>query len=84
MAHPIIEQIKKDEKQDAFAMSENVVIVVGTFKGKQRVDVRKWWFSKKEETWNRSKNGLNLDVDEWNDFVAMVQEADEWVQKQLK
>jgi hypothetical protein len=55
--------------KDKFEISEGMFASVSTWRGKKRVDIRKWYENKDGEL-SPGKNGLNIDVDTWNDFVA--------------
>ena len=63
-----------------FTILENVLAEVSEYQGKTRIDLRKWYQDSKTELFARSKKGLNLELADWNDFVAKIEEVDEFVQ----
>ena len=73
---------KQEEAKGAkvFVILENVLAEVSEYQGKTRIDLRKWYQDSKTELFARSKNGLNLELADWNDFVARIEEVDEFVQ----
>lgn len=68
--------------ENKFCISEDIFVEVGEFKGKQRIDIRKWYFKSNGES-GRSSNGLNIDVDTWNDLVAKFDEIKTFVEAEL-
>lgn len=72
-----------DQEKDPnmFAVTENVICQVSLYKEKKRVDIRKWWYNKDIGKFLRSKNGLNIELDDWNDFVARISDLDLFVQE---
>jgi hypothetical protein len=67
---------------EKLCISEDIFAEVSMFQGKPRVDLRKW-YTNKEGTLGRGKNGLNVDADTWNDIVAKWDEIKAYVEKAL-
>ncbi len=67
-----------------FEIVENMNAEVSMFMGKPRIDIRKWFMDKKREEYRRGKNGLNLSVEEWENFVAKFDELKEFVNSELE
>jgi Transcriptional Coactivator p15 (PC4) len=68
---------------EKFCISEDVFANVSQFRGKPRIDLRKWYETKEGEL-APGKNGLNVDVETWNDIVSKWEEIKEFVEKELK
>ena len=68
---------------DKLAITEDVFVEVSEFRGAPRVDFRKWYETKEGEM-ARGKNGLNIDVDTWNDFVSKWDEIKLFVESELR
>lgn len=81
MGHAIVEQEKK-AGVSLFGVTETICVQVSEFKGKMRVDIRKWWQNKEDNKFYRSPKGLNITTDEWDDFVAQIGEIDSFVREQ--
>ncbi len=60
---------------------EKIVVTLMNPKGKQRIDIRAYSFSDQREpdNWLPSKKGINLTVDEWTEFKALVDKVDQAV-----
>ena len=67
---------------DKLAITEDVFVEVSEFRGTPRVDFRKWYQAKDGEM-ARGKNGLNIDVATWNDFVSKWDEIKIYVEHEL-
>jgi len=67
---------------DKLAITEDVFVEVSEFRGAPRIDIRKWFDNKGEMA--RGKNGLNISVDTWNDFVSKWDEIKEYVEQELE
>lgn len=65
-----------------FPVTENLLVQVSEFKGKKRVDIRKWFKGENTEEFFRSKKGLNITTEEWDDFAAQVGDIDKFVREQ--
>ena len=79
--NPVIEQEKKNGN-DVLLITENIYAEVSKFQGKPYCSIRKWY--EKEGKFFRSKNGLNVEPDDWNDIVARIEEIDKFIQEELK
>ena len=69
-------------KRGAF---EKIVATLMNPKGKQRIDVRVYSLSDKgePENWLASQKGINLTLDEWPEFKALVDRVDKAISKEL-
>lgn len=61
----------------------DIKIEVSEFKGKMRVDIRKWYQEKDSGEWKRSPKGLNITIDEWNLFKAQFKDIESYIKEQL-
>lgn len=61
-------------------ITEGIFVEVSEFRGKKRVDIRRWYQNKLGEM-NRTTKGLNVEMSEWNDIVARFDEIKEFVEK---
>lgn len=68
---------------DKFCISEDVFVSVSEFRGKPRVDIRKWYETKEGEL-APGKNGLNIDAETWEDLSAKWEEIQKYVEEHLK
>jgi hypothetical protein len=68
----IIGEIKKNS-------AEKIVVSIGKFKGKQRIDIRTYFLSETEEEdpWKPTKKGINLDSEQWNELKKLIEIIDE-------
>lgn len=66
---PASQEKRRKPETSIIAVTDKITAELSEFKGKQRVDIRKWWKTEEGE-WARSRNGLNMTLDEWNMFVA--------------
>lgn len=73
--------MKEKKVADKLAITEDIFVEVSEFRGVSRIDIRKWYDNKGEMA--RGKNGFNIDVDTWNDFVSKWDEIKEYVKKEL-
>lgn len=67
-----------------YAVGSNIGVQISEFKGKKRIDIRKWWKNQETNKWLRSKNGLNILLDEWDYFVSNIKEIDAFVRKNIE
>jgi hypothetical protein len=67
--------------KDKFEISEGMLATVSTWRGKKRVDIRKWY--QKDGEFAPGKNGLNMTAEEWSDFCAKFEEIKSFVDTQL-
>ncbi len=61
----------------------DIKIEVSEFKGKMRVDIRKWYQEKDSGEWKRSPKGLNITIDEWNLFKDQFKDVESYIKEQL-
>jgi len=78
--NPVIEQEKKNG-HDVLLITENVYAEVSEFKGKIYCSIRKWF--EKDKKFYRSRNGINVEPEDWNDIVAKIEEIDKFIQEEL-
>ncbi len=79
--NPIVEQEEKKGNK-LFPITENICAEVSKFKGKTYVGIRKWY--EKDGVFYRSKNGLNVELDDWNDTIAGIEDINTFIQGELK
>jgi hypothetical protein len=77
MNHAIVAQ-EKANGVDLFGATENICVQVSEFNGKKGVDIRKW-FKGKDEKFYRTQKGIWFPLDDWDDFVAQIDEINEFV-----
>ena len=80
--NPIVAQEEKKGNK-LFPLMESVYLQVAEYRGEKRIDIRKWYFNKKKNEYGRSKNGLNLTVEEWGDFLAVIDDMDSFIQENI-
>lgn len=80
MANAIVEQEAKNGVK-VFGITENLIAQVSMWNNKKRVDIRRW-FQGEDGNFYRSKKGLNITTDEWDDMVAQIDELDQFVREQ--
>ncbi len=61
----------------------DIKVEVSEFKGKMRVDIRKWYQEKDSGEWKRSPKGLNITIDEWNLFKDQFKDIESYIKEQL-
>lgn len=61
--------------------TKDIQVEVSEFRGKKRVDIRRWYQDKETGEYKRTSKGLNMSLDEfealceqWNDVMEYVQE----------
>ena len=79
--NPIVEQEKKREN-NLLPITENICAEVSEFRGTPYCSIRKWY--EKDGAFYRSKNGLNVEPDDWNDIMASMEDIDLFFQEELK
>lgn len=79
--NPIVEQEEKKGNK-LFPITENICVEVSEFKGKTYASIRKWY--EKDGNFYRSGNGLNVELDDWNDIIASIEEIDSFIQRSIK
>ena len=78
--NPIVEQEEKKGNR-LFSVTENICAGVSEYKGKLYVSIRKWY--EKDGSFFRSKNGLNVEPDDWNDIMACIDKIDNFFQREF-
>lgn len=63
-----------------FEITEGVFCTVSEFRGKMRVDIRKWYQNKDGE-WKGTPKGINLTLEQWDDFVASFEDIQNFVKE---
>lgn len=61
---------------------EGVFCEVSEFKGVKRIDIRKWYQDDNNE-WQRTRKGISLEKAGWDDFVANINDVDEFVKNEM-
>jgi hypothetical protein len=71
MEDKIIGEIKKNR-------GEKIVFSLGEFKGKKRIDIRTYFLGEEEDsdTWKPTKKGINISLDQWQEFKELLKEVD--------
>ncbi|MHA1302158.1 MAG: transcriptional coactivator p15/PC4 family protein [Candidatus Heimdallarchaeaceae archaeon] len=77
----IVEQAAQ-EGIKLFGVTENICCEVSTYQGKTKVDLRKW-FQAENKMFFRTKMGIKMTKDEWDDFIVQIGEIDKFVQEQF-
>lgn len=65
-----------------FPITENIFLEISEFRGQKRVDIRKWFMIASGE-WKRTNKGINLSIEEWNNFAAQVSDMKEFVEAHI-
>ena len=60
-----------------FEITEGIHCEVSKFKGKTRVDIRKWFLN--DEELIRTRKGINLSLEEWDEFLKNLAELKEFI-----
>ena len=56
---------------------EKIVVSIGEFKGRQRIDFRIYYKPKvTEDKWTPTKKGINLSAEMWKELKALIPEID--------
>ena len=79
--NPIIEQEKK-KGNNLLPITENICAEVSTYKRKPYCSIRKWY--KKDGVFYRSKNGLNIELEDWDDLYISMEIINEFFQEEFK
>ena len=77
----IVAQASK-EGVKLYGVTENICCEVSTYQGRTKIDLRKW-FQADNKLFFRTKMGIKMTKDEWNDFIVQVDDIDQFVQAQL-
>ena len=68
-----------EERMEIF---EDLFLEVTEFKGKRRVDLRKYYHNKEGEALP-TKKGISFTVEEWEDFAAQLDDIQKFVKERL-
>ena len=67
-----------------YGVTETICCEVSTYQGKTKIDLRKWFQAGGcENLFFRTKMGIKMSKDEWNDLVCQIDEIDQFVQEEL-
>lgn len=79
-----IEQQEKIHHPDLpfVGVTKDICIQISEWKGIKKIDLRRWWRAP-NDTWARSKNGLNVTLEEWNELIEKIGIMDKFVQDHL-
>jgi len=80
MMNKIVEQ-EAPKGAVLMGVTEDMCVQVEKYRGKVRVDVRKWYQNGSSE-FARGRNGLNVEISEWDQLMAKIVEINEFVQAQ--
>lgn len=69
---------------DRFRITEDIYAEVSEFRGKKRVDIRRWYFDKEANELKRTRKGINLSIEEWDDFSSNFVDLSNFVEKKLE
>ena len=64
-------------------MVEKIMVAVSEFKGKLRVDLRTHFLPDENDpdTWKPTKKGINMDLDQWEEFKALIDKVDKAIEE---
>jgi len=67
-------------------MAEKIVLSLGEFKGKLRVDIRTHFLPDTDdpESWKPTKKGINMDLEQWSNFKELVDKVDKAIEEKEK
>jgi len=77
-----IERQEKEKGNTLLSITENICAEVSTFKEKTYCSIRKWY--EKDGKFFRSKNGLNVEPEDWDDIISDIENIDAFIQRELK
>jgi hypothetical protein len=66
-----------------FEISENKFAEVTTYRGKDKLDIREWYTDRNTQELKRTRKGVQLTAEEWDDFKARWEEFKEYVDEQF-
>lgn len=69
--------------ENLLEVTDGIFVEVSEFREEKRIDVRRW-YQNKDGGFYRTRKGLNVTLDEWNDLVAKIEEVDKYVQEKVK
>lgn len=79
--NPIVKQ-EKEKGNKLLPITENICAEVSEFKGKTYCSIRKWY--EKDGKFFRSKNGINVELEDWNDIISDIENIDAFIQGEIK
>lgn len=81
MGNPVVEQ-EKEKGHDVFPVTEKIFAEVSEFRGKMYIGIREW-FKADDGTWYRTKKGINFTLEDYEDFVAQIEDITEFVMTRI-
>jgi len=62
---------------------EKIVVTAGEYQGKKRIDIRTYYLPNQAEPdeWKPTKKGINLSLDNWQEFKELVGKIDQAIGK---
>jgi len=76
------DEIKTNDTENLFKVTENIFVNVSEFNNEKRIDIRRWLENKDGEKY-RTRKGLNVSIDEWSDLVTLIDEINEYVHERV-
>ena len=67
---------------DKFEIVEGIFVSVSEFRGKNRIDIRKWYTDKTGDL-KPTQKGINLSIEEWEDFYENFNEAVKFIKPKI-
>lgn len=71
------------EEPKLFKVFDTINVEVSEFKDEPRVDIRRWYNKKDSEEIYRTRKGINMSLDEWDEFVSKINDIDDFVQDNI-
>jgi hypothetical protein len=75
--------VEQEKELKLFPITEGMTAEISRYRGEIRVDIRKWYHDPKSG-YARSKNGLNVTLEEWEKLLAAIGEINAFVQQNLR
>ena len=78
--------VKQEKSSGKVIMSagSKVCVEISEFKGQSRIDIRKWFKGREDGTYMRTRNGLNVSKQEWDELMEVFGKVDAFVQENIK
>jgi len=67
--------------EDKFEVCDGIFLSVSEYRGQKRVDIRKWYEEKNTGEMKPTTKGINMTMEQWEDFGAKFNEIMEYVEK---
>ena len=61
--------------------TKDIQVEVSEFRGEKRVDIRRWYQDKNSGEWKRTQKGMNMSLEEWEEFCNQFEDIMEYVQE---